>query len=68
MQEVTYVVWHDGDMSVGIPGDYAHIRMLTPVDAEDDKARRELIKDCFEKLWDFRVHVMTTDEIKAGDE
>lgn len=63
MKMVTYVVWHDGDRSVGIPGDSANVQMLDPTDAEEDKARRELFKECFEKLWDFRVHVMTLDEI-----
>ena len=59
MTTLTYIVWNDGDRSVGIPGAQATVTVATPLDAEEDAANREALKACFTQLWDFRAHVAT---------
>ena len=65
MDTRTYIVWHDGDRSVGIGGDQAKVEMSTPLDAEEDAANREALKECFTQLWDFRAHVATEAELAS---
>ena len=65
---VTYHVWTDGDPSVGISGSSAQVTMFPPEDEEKDKFIRFQLKVCFENIWDFRVQVMTEEEMKEDED
>lgn len=66
--DITYVVWTEGDPSTGIEGCSAEVTMHKPSNAEMDEHTRESLKVCFEDIWDFPCFVMTDEEINRGDD
>lgn len=69
---VTLYVWHDGDGSVGLPGDRSTVeidlRSYEQADRRDYIEQvRESLKSSFGAIWDTRPKVMTSDEIRAEE-
>lgn len=69
---LTFHVWHDGDSSVGLPGDRCTVeidlRSYEQADRRDYIERvRESLKASFGAIWDTRPKVMTADEIRAEE-
>lgn len=65
-------VWHDGDGSVGLPGDRATVELdLQGYDASDQREYvenlRSALKDAFGSVWDTAPKVMTDDEVHQED-
>lgn len=62
-------VWHDGDGSVGLPGEQATVEIDVESYAEEVRGDyieqvRDMLRAGFSKLWDARTQVMTDDEVK----
>lgn len=69
---LTFHVWHDGDSSVGLPGDRSTVeidlRSYGQADRRDYIEQvRESLKASFGAIWDTRPKVMTADEIRAEE-
>lgn len=62
-------VWHEGDGSVGLPGEQATV--VVDVESYADEVRgdyieqvRDMLRAGFSGLWDTRAQVMTDKEVK----
>lgn len=62
-------VWHEGDGSVGLPGEQATVEV--DVESYADEVRgdyleqvRDMLRAGFSGLWDTRAQVMTEAEVK----
>lgn len=69
---LTFHVWHDGDSSVGLPGDRSTVeidlRSYEQADRRDYIEQvRESLKASFGAIWDTRPKVMTADEVRAEE-
>ncbi len=71
--KMTFEVWHNGDDSVGIPGDRASVEVdvggFEGVErAEYESALRESLASTFGALWDTKVKVATGAELAVGED
>lgn len=65
--EITFNIWHDGDPSVGIPGEQARVTMFCADDNDREWVRASL-RDFYTNLWDHKgVHVMTDAELTSKE-
>lgn len=69
---LTFQVWHDGDSSVGLPGDRSTVEIDLRSYAQADRRDyieqvRESLQSSFGAIWGTRPKVMTTDEIHAEE-
>jgi hypothetical protein len=65
-------VWHDGDSSVGLPGDRCTVEIDLRSYAQADRRDyieqvRDTLKASFGAMWDTQPKVMTSDEIRAEE-
>lgn len=66
-------VWHDGDGSVGIPGEQATVEIDVESYAEEVRGdyieqARDMLQRGFSGLWDTHAKVMTADEVRREAE
>lgn len=66
-------VWHDGDRSVGLPGDNCTVSLDVSGYDQSDRHEyveqvRETLRESFSQVWDFRVKVMTDQEVRLETE
>lgn len=62
-------VWHEGDGSVGLPGEQATVEVDVESYAEEVRGDyieqvRDMLRAGFSGLWDTRALVMTDEEVK----
>jgi hypothetical protein len=61
-----FIIWHEGDSSVGIAGDETEVRVWVGDDPSYQEFVRETLCEAFNAIWDFRVHCATDDELEGA--
>jgi hypothetical protein len=65
----TFVIWSNGDPSVGIPGQHAEVLVwVDPQDSEHLEFVRSHLSETFKQLWDERVYCMTAQEYAKSED
>jgi hypothetical protein len=62
-----YMFWHNGDASVGMRSEYAHLELDEIGDDELQKELIENIRQSFEDAWDFKTYVDELEDIRAAE-
>lgn len=64
--DVIFNIWDDGDSSVGIGGSNSSVTTFI-CDEEHLEGVREILKEAFSKIHEFKINVMTDQEIEFED-
>ena len=63
-REENFVIWDDGDSSVGIPGNESDATIYIQ-DKEHLESVSEVLVECFTKIHDMKVNVLTEKEFQT---